>query len=140
MGVNIGVKKIIIENITITIQVWDLAGDERFEFLFPIYVRGASGCVFIYDITKTSNLNNLEKWFNLYKSIILKEGKDIPLLVVGNKLDLQDLRAISIKDVIQSSGVCDILDSIECSAKTGQNVELIFSKLIFEILRRRGFI
>ncbi|MFW9971115.1 MAG: Rab family GTPase [Candidatus Odinarchaeota archaeon] len=140
MGVNIGIKKIIIENLKVVVQIWDLAGDERFEFIFPTFIRGISGGILIYDITKTSNLNNLDKWINLYSSLLSKEVKKTPLLIVGNKLDLQDKRAIYIEEIIKSVGDYKILDIIECSAKTGQNVDLAFFRLISEILRRKGFI
>ena len=140
MGVDISIKKFTIENIKVILQIWDLAGNERFKFLLPIYGRGASGGIFMYDITRASSLNNFDEWLNLFKQQVSKKEKEIPIILVGNKLDLQNMRTISIEDAIKSSGSHKILDYIECSAKTGENINLIFNILTLGIMRIAGFI
>lgn len=140
MGVDISIKKFTIENIKVILQIWDLAGNERFKFLLPIYGRGASGGIFMYDITRASSLNNFDEWLNLFKLHVSKKEKEIPIIMVGNKLDLQNMRTVSIEDAIKSSGSHKILDYTECSAKTGQNINLIFNNLTLAVMRIAGFI
>ncbi len=140
MGVDISIKKFTIENIKVILQIWDLAGNERFKFLLPIYGRGASGGIFMYDITRASSLNNFDEWLNLFKQQVSKKEKEIPIIMVGNKLDLQNMRTISVEDAIKSSESHKILDYIECSAKNGQNINLIFNTLTLAIMRIAGFI
>ena len=139
MGVDISIKKVVIENIKVTLQIWDLAGDERFRFLLPIYGRGASGGIFMYDITRASSLNNFDNWLNLFEQDVSGKETDIPIIVVGNKLDLQNMRTVSIEDAIKSSRYHNILGVIECSAKTGENVILIFNTLTLAIMKKASF-
>jgi len=140
MGVDISIKKVVIENIKVTLQIWDLAGDERFRFLLPIYGRGASGGIFMYDITRASSLNNFDNWLNLFKQDVSGNETDIPIIMVGNKLDLLNMRTVSIEDAIKSSRYHNILGFIECSAKTGENVILIFNALTLAIMKKASFI
>ncbi|MBA7548211.1 hypothetical protein ES705_40658 [subsurface metagenome] len=128
-----------IENATISYS-WDLAGDELFRFLLPIYGRGASGGIFMYDITRASSLNNFDNWLNLFKQDVSGNETDIPIIMVGNKIDLLNMRTVSIEDAIKSSRYHNILDFIECSAKTGENVSLIFNALTLAIMKKASFI
>ena len=113
MGVDISIKKLSIRNIKITLQLWDLVGDERFRFLLPTYGRGTSGGVFIYDITKESSFNNIDEWINLFQRNQSHEGKYVPLVLVGGKLDLQDLRRIKKNDAISALKRFNFIKHIE---------------------------
>ena len=91
IGVDFHIKQIEIENKRITLQIWDFAGEERFRILLPSYVRGAKGGIFMFDITRYSSLINLDEWLEVVKTV----HKDIPLMMVGGKLDLNDQRSIT---------------------------------------------
>ncbi|GAI78325.1 unnamed protein product, partial [marine sediment metagenome] len=93
-----------------------------------------------YDITKASSLNNFGNWLNLFKQDVSGNKTDIPIIMVGNKLDLLNMRTVSIEDIIKSSRDHNILDFIECSAKTGENVSLIFNALTLAIMKKASFI
>ena len=64
-----------------------------------------------------------------------KNGTDIPLLMVGSKKDLDYKRAVTYED---ARAICEsndyIYDYLECSAKTGENIPLLFKKLIHLII------
>jgi len=71
LGVDFLLKAIKINDENIKLQIWDFAGEERFQFLFPSYIRGSSGAIFIYDITNykynltyTLNLNSKFHFFS----------------------------------------------------------------------------
>ena len=140
IGVDISVKKLNISGMNILIQIWDFVGDARFKFLLPTFMRGVFGAIFMYDITRESTFKSLDEWLNTFKPYLTKNEKQIPILIVGGKLDLHDKRIVSIEDVINLPRSCTIYDFIECSAKTGQNVEKIFSALTCAIIKDVGFI
>ena len=67
IGVDFHIKKLIIEEKRISLQIWDFAGEERFRFLLPSYVLGASGGIFVYDITRFTSLKNFQDWLDIFK-------------------------------------------------------------------------
>jgi len=136
MGVDIRIKKLEINEITVTLQIWDFVGENRFRIMFPIYARGSSGGIFMYDITKKTSLMNIDEWVSIFKN----NNPQSPIIMVGGKLDLQEKRTVSIEEAISISKSYDFYDYIECSAKTGENIENIFNKLLKKIMENAGFI
>jgi len=136
MGVDIRIKKLEINEITVTLQIWDFVGENRFRIMFPIYARGSSGGIFMYDITKKTSLMNIDEWVSIFKNI----NPQSPVIMVGGKLDLQEKRAVSIEEAISISKSYDFYDYFECSAKTSENIENIFNKLLKKIMENAGFI
>ncbi|MFX0069993.1 MAG: Rab family GTPase [Candidatus Hermodarchaeota archaeon] len=130
IGVNFYVKKVEYNNKLFTLQLWDFAGEDRFRFILPSYLLGASGAIFMYDITRYSSFKNFESWHDVFLKGSERNEAQIPLLMVGSKLDLEYKRAVSLED---AQGLANsfnhICDYIECSAKTGKNVEYIFKKI-----------
>ncbi|TFG01399.1 MAG: GTP-binding protein [Promethearchaeota archaeon] len=136
MGVDINMKKLVVDDIKISLQIWDLVGEERFKIMLPFYLRGSSGCIFMYDITREKTLNNIGEWLNIFKNSTA--GEQIPIIMVGGKSDLQEMRTISIEKAMSISKSHDFYDYIECSSKTGENVEVLFNTLIRLILKNAG--
>jgi len=106
-------------------QIWDTAGQERFGAIRPLYYRGANGGLLVYDVTNRKSFSNLERhWFTeVYQSC----GR-IPLVLLGNKSDLEELRLISSEEGRSRAAVRQLL-YFETSAKTGQNVDAAFLSL-----------
>ena len=140
IGVDFHVKELEIEGKKVALQIWDFAGEDRFRFLLPSYVRGASGGIFMYDITRYSSLKNLVEWLNVLKEGSEKEGQEIPLIMVGGKLDLQHKRSVSSENAFELSKLNNFYGFGECSAKTGQNVEQIFIIISRIMLEKAGLI
>ena len=93
------------------------------------YCKGANGAFFLYDITNQVTLDHLPDW----TQIIRDQAGDIPIVLVGSKIDLDEFRAISREDGIQASKKYNLDAFIEVSSKTGQNVEEAF-KLLTELI------
>jgi len=140
MGLDIGIKRFTIENGKLTLQLWDLAGDSNFRLLFPTYIRGSSGGIFMYDITRKSTLQKIDDWLIHIKRQFNGVNKPIPILIVGGKSDLDEKREANIEDAIKLSKSYKILDFIECSGKTGQNVDKLFNILTNAIIKNEGFL
>ncbi|MFX1500867.1 MAG: Rab family GTPase [Promethearchaeota archaeon] len=140
MGVNVSAKTINIEGFAINLQIWDFVGEQRFKQLLPIYSRGTFGGIFMYDISNKISLLNLIEWISLFHNAPGDLNKESPILIVGGKLDLDSDRKVYLEDVSNLSNSYEIIDFIECSAKTGENVEKVFLTLVHEIIMRSTYL
>ncbi|TKJ24098.1 MAG: hypothetical protein CEE43_00005 [Promethearchaeota archaeon Loki_b32] len=137
--IDIALKNLTINSSKIILQIWNLRSDPQFQFMFPIFMRGVSGGIIMYDITNYSSLRNIEDWLTLFKDNLSNEKKKIPLLMVGGKLDLHKERVISRKYAEKISKKYKIVNYFECSSKTGENVEQIFEFLTRSILKVESY-
>ena len=111
-----------INNQTINIKLWDTAGQERYKALTQNYFRNAEGVLLTYDVTNSDSFNNLKYWIGSIKTNM--EGKNIflPLIIVGNKIDMEDSREIT-KDDADKFASDNNYKYFETSAKTGEGVD-----------------
>lgn len=106
------------------LQIWVLGNQERFQSLRHMYVSNSVGAIIIYDITNSNSVNKIEEWGHLIREL----NGNIPILLVGNKVDLEDIRkipkeqGITIKDELQLSAFMEI------SMKTGENFDTMFER------------
>jgi len=140
LGVDFHMKKFEFHGKRVSLQIWDFAGEDRFRFLLPGYVKGASGGIFMFDITRRSSLRNFDDWLKIFKEGTEDINFEVPIIMIGGKLDLHDRRSVFSKDAVDMAKKFELLDYIECSAKTGENVELIFYKLALELTKRAHLI
>ena len=94
IGADFSVKSIEIDNQEVTLQIWDFAGEERFKVLFPGFLKDSNGGIIMYDITRYSSLRNLDDWLKLFKEEMKLSQTQIPLIMVGGKLDLEQKIAL----------------------------------------------
>jgi small GTP-binding protein len=127
IGTDFSVKRMNISEIEahVTLQIWDLAGQPRFEFVRQGFYRGSRGGLLLYDVTRRRTFINAEAWKDeAFKN--LKEA--IPLVLVANKVDLADSRAVTTeegKEFAEKNGFL----YVESSALTGENVEQAYITL-----------
>ena len=90
--------------------------------------QGCVGGLFVYDITRPSTLHNIEtKWI----PDLRRYGNEAaPYLLIGNKSDLEETRAVSIIEGTKFSNRVKALEFMETSAKSGENVEKAFKNLL----------
>jgi small GTP-binding protein len=135
IGVDFEVKSLEIDEKKVKLQIWDFGGEERFRFLLPTYVKGANGGIFMYDITNYSSLAHIDDWL----TVIRKKIEDMfPVIVVGGKADLEE-REVSSEEGIQIAKSRNLEAFIECSSKTGENVEETFEALTSLMLQKSDF-
>jgi len=138
IGLDFHIKIIEVDGLKVKLQIWDFAGEERFRFFLPTYMRGASGGIFMYDITRFSSIKNIDKWFNVLKdnTTVIKEG--MPILLVGGKTDLEYKRAVRGDSALEMAIKHNLQGFIECSAKTGVNVENVFETIARLMMTKAG--
>ncbi len=107
----------------VKLQIWDFGGEERFRFLLSQYCKGANAAFFLYDITNSITIDHLPDW----TQIIREHAGDIPIMLVGSKLDLEEFRAVPRNEGILAAKKYNLTSFVELSSKTGQNVEEAFN-------------
>ncbi|MHA2123813.1 MAG: Rab family GTPase [Promethearchaeota archaeon] len=132
LGVDFLLKAVKIDSVNAKLQIWDFAGEERFRFLFPSYIKGANGAIFMYDITNYGSLAHVEDWFEIIEKEI---DYDLPIIFVGGKTDLIHLKEVSTRRAMEIAKSKGADGFIESSSKTGENVHKIFDLLTRIILK-----
>jgi len=140
IGVDFHIKKMEIQEKRISLQIWDFAGEERFRFLLPSYVLGASGGIFMFDITRYSSLRNFQDWLNIVRQGYKGPLEQIPILMVGSKLDLEYKRAVSRDEAFELAKKNNLFGYIECSSKDGQNVQEVFLEIARIMMKKAKII
>lgn len=115
LGVDITTKRIVVDNQRIKLILMDTAGQELFgNNLRRTYYEGASGCIVVYDITRPETFEALTHWISDFRLV----SSNTPIVVIGNKIDLKDLRQVSTQEGKKWTKEQDI-PFYECSAKLG---------------------
>ncbi len=95
VGVEFGAKRMVIDDVKVKVQIWDTAGQERFRSITNAYYKGAKGALLVYDVTRRDTFDNINKWVPELKQ---SGDKDVTIILVGNKTDLESDRQISTEE------------------------------------------
>ena len=127
IGSDFAIKRLTLEDINaqVTLQVWDLAGQPRFESVRQGFYRGARGGLLLYDVTRRRTFLNVDNWKEeAFKNL----DREIPIVLVANKVDLKDSRVVTTEEgetYAKKNGFI----YVESSALTGENVEEAYANL-----------
>lgn len=129
IGVEFQTRTLVIDHKSVKAQIWDTAGQERYRAVTSAYYRGAVGALLVYDITKRQSFDHIPRWLEELRS---HADKNIVIMLIGNKSDLEDQRAVTTEDAkefAQKEG----LFFLETSALEATNVEPAFMTVLTEI-------
>ncbi|MBY8983177.1 MAG: GTP-binding protein [Candidatus Lokiarchaeota archaeon] len=119
--------------VIVNLMFWDIAGQPQFYMLHRPYFNGADGMILVFDVTRSSTFSNVKNWYNT----AVKYGlSGIPRILVGNKIDLTDERKIIVPMMQHLSEELNAT-YYETSAKTGENVKLIFKNIADIVLQSK---
>lgn len=116
------------------LSLWDTAGQETYKSITRSYFRGASGALLVFDITRRNTFNSVTSWLNDLRQIA---EANIVIILVGNKSDLAPSSTITAGDAKNKRQVTqeeaeewcrsnNVMQYVETSAKSGENVERAF--------------
>ncbi len=127
IGSDFGVKRMEVpqRDANCTIQVWDLAGQPRFEIVRQSFYRGSRGGLLVFDVTRRRTFLSLEQW---KEEAFKNTGRPIPLVVVANKVDLAESRVVTTEEGKEYADKNKFL-YVESSALSGENVECAYVTL-----------
>jgi small GTP-binding protein len=122
-----------IKNI-ITLQVWDLAGQDRFQWVRHAFYKGAKGIVYVFDLTRNNTFESIRKW----KDEIESKVGILPNVLVGNKVDLMNPQDNKLNEEKFTELKEDLSSYMffKASAKERVNVDEIFYKLTKEMIKK----
>lgn len=139
IGSNFFVKYVKIPDVknSLTLQIWDLAGQPRFKWVRYAFYKGARGIVYTFDLTRRKSLDSLLGW----KEEVESKIGVVPNIFVGNKRDLinDENNFISAEEINQFKELLSACAYIETSAKLGINVKGVFDELAFKMYKNTDF-
>jgi small GTP-binding protein len=121
-------------DISLELNIWDFAGEEKYRTLFPSYANGASAAFILFDTTNKETLEDMDNWNeiideNAYSNIVKQ--------IIATKIDLKSERQVSKKEAADFCKKYDWCEKIvSTSSKTGENVEEAFLDVVKEIISR----
>ncbi|OLS25334.1 MAG: GTPase KRas precursor [Candidatus Heimdallarchaeota archaeon LC_3] len=139
LGADFAIKTLEHNGITWRLQIWDIAGQPRFNQIRKNFFTGSQIAFVMYAVNDKQSLNQVMDWVN---EIWENNGKGkVPILLLGNKIDLRE----SVEDCLTLDDCKKIRNEIESfvdfkvpffetSAKTGENVNDAFQKIISEFV------
>ena len=141
IGADFLTKEVVVDDRTVNMQIWDTAGQDRFQSLGVAFYRGADCCVLVYDLTNEMSFRHLDTWRDEF--LIQAGPKDpdnFPFVLVGNKLDVvQDgSRQVTQKRAKQWCEAKGNMPYLEASAKEATNVEDAFQMVAKRALQKES--
>ncbi|KAG0368498.1 P-loop containing nucleoside triphosphate hydrolase protein [Gamsiella multidivaricata] len=123
----------------IRMQLWDIAGQEKFSGLTRVYYKEAVAALVVYDVTRPKTFEAVPKWkSDLDTKVSLPGGEPIPVVLLANKIDLQEEGSASL-DEEEMDRFCEengILKWFGTSAKDNSNIDDAARFLLEEIMNR----
>ena len=120
IGVNIEKKVVEVDNHTVSMIIWDIAGESSQAKVPDAYKLGAHGVIYVFDLTRPDTFRHLKDDV----ATLQNQLPNAPILLVGNKKDL-----LVEKTQREIMNRLPLVPFALCSAKTGENVESLFVEL-----------
>ena len=125
IGVKVNKKSVVIGEDEVSMLLWDIAGEVSQDKVPASYFLGASGIIYVVDLSRPSTFVNMKSDIKFLKNML----PDCSLVIVANKRDL--LTEQQIKDIYENA--VQKWDFVT-SAKTGENVEILFTELAKKLI------
>ncbi|NHI88662.1 MAG: GTP-binding protein [Candidatus Thorarchaeota archaeon] len=116
---------------TVRLNIWDMGGQSTYRELRRQFMKGASGAVIVYDVTRPETFMAMNNWFESFKEVC----PDSPVIISANKVDLSENRMVPqepgmmLRDWFQA-------EYFETSAKTGDKVNNVFTRVAEVVLEK----
>ena len=130
IGVEFATQCVKVDGRIVKAQIWDTAGQEKWNAITSAYYRGALGAMIVYDITKVLSYEKCEWWLRQLRDY--NNDQNMVILLVGNKFDLDNIRSVSTHEAKAFADKHN-LGFVETSALDLTNVKTAFNYLLTEI-------
>ncbi|VVC33252.1 Hypothetical protein CINCED_3A016058 [Cinara cedri] len=117
-------KTVLINDLTVQLEIWDTAGQERYHVLAPMYYRRTQAAIIVYDITDHVTFEKAKKWIKELQNQV----PSTLTMLVGNKLDLNICRSVEFDELQKFADENNLL-FMETSAKHSVNVTDVFKTI-----------
>ena len=123
------------ESVTVQMMIWDLEGNTKFKAVTPMHLQGASSAVIVADITRQVTIEHIPDHIQSFLSV----NPNGFVIVALNKSDLVDeARLAKTLDFLSSKTLDSVVGIYGTSAKTALQVDQVFHKLAYQMLKIQG--
>ena len=132
IGVDFALKTLKVDKTNVRLQLWDIAGQERFGHMTRVYYKEALGAFVVYDVTRPKTFTAVTKW----KQDIDENLTNIPCVLLANKCDLLDSQTQMKEEEMKE--FCDkhnFIGWFKTSAKENINIDEAGKFLVDHILK-----
>lgn len=151
LGADFAIKNEQVGNRYYMLQIWDLGGQPQFKDIRSAYYMNSSGLIMVFDVTKIQTFKNLPLWIDEFTSNYKSDAKNVPLILVGNKIDLRyryqpgsvESQSVGSEIVSTMEGMeyAKVLSEwsnhdvpyVETSALVGLNIQVPFKSVILNL-------
>ncbi|XP_073247373.1 ras-related protein Rab-8A-like [Porites lutea] len=132
IGIDFKIRTVEIDGKKIKLQIWDTAGQDRFETITSTCYRGAHGIMLVYDVTDEKSFRNIPRWIRKTEELA---SPDVTKMLVANKCDLEKRRLVT-KERGELLARNLELPFKEISALSNLNVEDAFSLILKRVFKQ----
>eukprot|EP00948_MAST-09A_sp_MAST-9A-sp1_P000037 g37.t1 len=117
----------------VRLQLWDIAGQDRFGQIARVYYKDASGALLVYDANKPATLKRTKTWKDqIDEKVVLANNEPIPVVLCGNKCDLPvNVEKEDYSKVVKD---CGFVDHFFTSARKNIDIDKAARRLVEQIL------
>ncbi len=136
-GIDFKVARICFDELWVKLMIWDTSGLRSFRLVVSMYLPGAQGILFVFDVTDEKSFFNLREWFNYIDTAMHQGGaatKPYKRVLVGCKRDLNKCREVKFESAMTLAAEYN-MSYVEVSAKEdGASVDDAFMILVWDIM------
>lgn len=138
IGVDFALKTLKYDDKThVTLQLWDIAGHERFGYMTHVYYKYAAAAIIVFDLSRPATLESVVKWQkDVEDKITLQNGQPLPIVLVANKCDMEGV-IIDSATLNQFCKLNKIGSWFFTSAKENIHIKEAMEELVERIIRLR---
>ncbi|XP_061525365.1 ras-related protein Rab-38-like [Phycodurus eques] len=137
VGVDFALKVLHWDHATVVrLQLWDIAGQERYGNMTRVYYKEAVGALVVFDMTRISTFRAILKWKgDLDSKVALSNGRPVPAVLLANKCDQRHLGLCPKLPKLENfSRDYGFVDWFETSAKDNTNIDAAIACLVKNIM------
>ena len=126
-------KQVVLDGRTCMLEILDTAGTEQFTSMRDLYIKNGQGFILVYSITSQSSFNEVSEFWEQLRRV--KGDESIPLLLVGNKSDLEEQRVVGQDQGRKLAASFNNCSFMETSARDKESVNDMFSDIVDQVYR-----
>ncbi len=139
IGLNILSHSIEFFGNNIIYSLWDVGAQQYFKRFRQTYYLGTQAAFIVFELTNIKSFESVKEWYKELEDFI--GGREIPIILIGNKTDLQDQRVVEYEDGVKLVTELSVkpnikISYIETSALTGENVEDAFTLIAYRYISK----
>ncbi|OHS94416.1 Ras-related protein Rab-32 [Tritrichomonas foetus] len=127
------------DSTSVDVQLWDIAGQERFGNMTGVYYRESVGAIVVFDVMRNATFDMTKVWKkDIDEKVQTAEGQPVPTILLGNKIDLMtsqenwEKKKAEIEEYTKEN---NFLAFFETSAKEGTNLDDAIMTLVDYIMK-----